>query len=404
MQIQNVNIKNFKGVRSYEGEIKGKNVYLMGANGSGKTSFIDAIWCGLTGKNLPPTPITDDGKRGLIEIDLGDFIARTKFKKGRAAEFEIENKLFTEEADKFVKAPRSFMEQKLGILNFDINDFFKKSAAEQVKYYSKIMNEDFTDIDSEIEEIVESRKFDKRKLAEIGKDINYFNEDLAKRDLVSVLELSKKLDIEKEKKVNYDRVVGGVGNRTSRIILLKEEIEQLQKELNDGEKWVETKENQPDELAIESLKNEIQNSEKTNDEIREAKAAQKADQDTEELKNSIKEQNDAIELLKIQKAARISRLIKIDGLEYSIAEERFLWEGLPFDPKQTNTASQLIAGMKIGSTLLNELKILKVDASLIDKVQFNKVLEWADNEGIELFVELVDREAAKLVISVQDES
>jgi hypothetical protein len=91
-------------------------------------------------------------------------------------------------------------------------------------------------------------------------------------------------------------------------------------------------------------------------------------------------------------------------LEYSIGEERFLWEGLPFDPKQTNTASQLIAGMKIGSTLLNELKILKIDASLIDKVQFDKVLEWADNEGIELFVELVDREAAKLSIIVDDES
>jgi predicted ATP-dependent endonuclease of OLD family len=404
MQIQNVNIKNFKGVRSYEGEIKGKNVYLMGANGSGKTSFIDAIWCGLTGKNLPPTPITDDGKRGLIEIDLGDFIARTKFKKGRAAEFEIENKLFTEEADKFVKAPRSFMEQKLGILNFDINDFFKKSAAEQVKYYSKIMNEDFTDIDSEIEEIVESRKFDKRKLAEIGKDINYFNEDLAKRDLVSVLELSKKLDIEKEKKTTFDRISGGRLERVTKIELLKAEIKTLDKEVDDAENWLHNEDNHPDAIAIESLQNEIQNSEKTNDEIREAKAAQKADQDTEELKNSIKEQNDAIELLKIQKAARISRLIKIDGLEYSIAEERFLWEGLPFDPKQTNTASQLIAGMKIGSTLLNELKILKVDASLIDKVQFNKVLEWADNEGIELFVELVDREAAKLVISVQDES
>jgi hypothetical protein len=60
--------------------------------------------------------------------------------------------------------------------------------------------------------------------------------------------------------------------------------------------------------------------------------------------------------------------------------------------------------MKIGSTLLNELKILKIDASLIDKVQFDKVLEWADNEGIELFVELVDREAAKLSIIVDNES
>jgi hypothetical protein len=212
------------------------------------------------------------------------------------------------------------------------------------------------------------------------------------------------MDIEKEKKTTFDRISGGRLERVTKIELLKAEIKTLDKEVDDAENWLHNEDNHPDAIAIESLQNEIQNSEKTNDEIREAKAAQKADQETEELKNSIKEQNDAIELLKIQKAARISRLIKIDGLEYSIAEERFLWEGLPFDPKQTNTASQLIAGMKIGSTLLNELKILKVDASLIDKVQFNKVLEWADNEGIELFVELVDREAAKLVISVQDES
>jgi hypothetical protein len=404
MKIENINIKNFKGIKSYEGNVKGKHVYLMGANGSGKTSFIDAVWCGLTGKNLPPVPITDDGKRGQIEIDLGDFIARTKFKKGRPAEFEIENKIFTEETDKFIKAPRSFMEKKLGILNFDIKEFFSKSAAEQVKYFAKIMNEDFTDIDSEIEEISESRKFDKRKFIEIGKNITYFDESLSKKELVSVLDLSKKLDIEKEKKATYDKINTGLNERHARLIILKSEINDLEGQIEDGDGWLSNEVNLPDLGAIESLINEIQNSEKTNEAIREAKVAQKADQDSDVLKDSIKKQTDEIELLKIQKATRISRLIKIDGLEYSIGEERFLWEGLPFDPKQTNTASQLIAGMKIGSTLLNELKILKIDASLIDKVQFDKVLEWADNEGIELFVELVDREAAKLSIIVDDES
>jgi hypothetical protein len=120
------------------------------------------------------------------------------------------------------------------------------------------------------------------------------------------------------------------------------------------------------------------------------------------MKKSIQEANGEIEKLKVKKAKRISDKINIKGLEYSVNEERFLWNGLPFDPKQINTASQLISGMKIGATMLRDLKILKVDASLIDKVNFDEVLAWADDEGIELFVELVDREAAKLEIIIQN--
>lgn len=409
MKIESVNIQNFKGIRSYKGEISGKHVYLVGGNEQGKTSFIDAIWLGLTGKNCPPTPIKDDGSKGLIEIDLGNFIARTKFKKGRPMVFELENKTYTEESERFIKAPRSYMEKRVGILDFNINEFFEKTDLEQVRYFAKIMGEDFSDIDSEIEEITESRKFDKRKLKEIETKNDYYDEETANKELVDVVELSEKIEAENVKKQAYEKVRIGVEDREHSIKDIEAEIEELKKnlaklsnEVMSGREWLEDKDNQPDEAALNEMRQELKNSAKINEEIHKAKEAQEAERKSDSLKKAIEEANDEIEELRAKKAERISSKIDIEGLEYSTKEERFLWNGLPFDKKQINTAAALISGMKIGSTMLRDLKILKVDASLIDKDNFDKVLEWAYKEEIELFVELVDREAAKLEVVLQD--
>lgn len=408
MKIQSINIKNFKGIRSYEGDISGKHVYLVGGNEAGKTSFIDAVWLGLSGKNCPPEPITDGGSKGLIEIDLGDFIARTKFKKGRPMSFELENKTYEEESEKFIKAPRSYMEKKIGILDFDINEFFSKSDAEQVKYFAKIMGEDFSDIDSEIEEIMESRKFDKKKLAEHETKNDYFNDEDANKEPINVVELSKKIETENEKSRSYERVSSGVNERIQKIHekqeqakKLLEEAETLAVEVKGGEEWLKDPSNKVSD-KLDEMRLELENSAKINETIRKAKESQTAENAAKKLKAAIEEATDEIDNLKAQKAKRISEKINIKGLEYNVKEERFLWNGLPFDPKQINTASQLISGMKIGSTMLKDLKILKVDASLIDKNNFDEVLAWADDNEIELFVELVDREATKLEIIIQD--
>jgi predicted ATP-dependent endonuclease of OLD family len=411
MKIQSINIKNFKGIRSYEGDVSGKHVYLVGGNEAGKTSFIDAVWLGLSGKNCPPEPITDGGSKGLIEIDLGDFIARTKFKKGRPMTFELENKTYEEESEKFIKAPRSFMEKKIGILDFNINEFFSKTDSEQVKYFAKIMGEDFSDIDSEIEEIMESRKFDKKKLTEHESKNDYFNDEDANKEPINVVELSKKIEAETYKKSEYDRIFNGASERhksrqekEAQIEKLKLEVIELDKQISAAKTWLEDPTNSVDETKLAEMRQELENSAKINEIIRKAKESQTAENAAKKLKTAIEKATDEIEELKAKKAKRISDKINIKGLEYSTKEERFLWNGLPFDPKQINTASQLISGMKIGATMLKDLKILKVDASLIDKVNFDEVLAWADDNEIELFVELVDREATKLEIIVQDPS
>jgi len=411
MKIESINIHNFKGIKQFKGEIGGKHVYLIGGNGTGKTSFIDSIWCGLTGKGLPPEPTHNGAKKGLVEIDLGEFVARTKFTKGRPLRFELENKEYTSEADRFIKSPRSYLESRIGVINFDVNEFFSKSDAEQVKYFAKMMKVDFSDLDAEIEELVESRKFDKKALAEIRSKQNYYSEEDAAKEYVSVVELSKQIDKETEKSNTYENVKNGVSlreeqiqNKLDEIKKLQAEADKLRAEATDGYAWLDNEENKPmpDDQILE-LKETRNKAEVINEQIREAKDAKQADEQADKYEKMIEEANEQIQDYKAQKAARISEHINIDGLVYNVNEERFLYDGLPFDQKQQNTASQLIAGMKIASMMLKDLKILKVDASLIDKVEFDKVLEWSEQNDIELFVELVDREAGQLEIIVHDE-
>ena len=419
MKIESINIHNFKAIKSYKGEIGGKNVYLIGGNGKGKTSFIDAVFKGLSGKNLPPVPITDNGKKGLIEIDLGDFIARTKFKKGRPTEFELENKNFENEADKFIKSPRTYMEKRIGILDFDINDFLALSDAKQVEYVAKNLAVDFTDIDAEIEELMEGRKFDKKKLSELKTKQDYYKTEDADKTLVDIVAISKEIEAETAKSASVQKVKDGVGAREKRVndVLiqiadLKSELEGypeqgekgLYAEIEDGKAWLNDPENAliSDEVLAEKIQSR-DNSTAINRTIQDAKDARATDLEVEKFEGFINEATESIEEQKELKATRISEVISMDGLTYSTADECFLYQGRPFDKNQTNTAAQLITGMKIASMMLKELKILRVDASLIDKIEFEKVLAWADENKIELFVELVDREATQLKIEVFDE-
>jgi hypothetical protein len=423
MKIENIKITNFKGIEEFEGDLNGANVYLIGGNGTGKTSFIDAVWCGLTGKNLPAEPVTKGNKRGEIRIDLGDFVAVTKFTKGKAANFTLENKVFTEETGKFIASPRAYLNSLVGILDFDINTFFKLSDAEQVKYFCKVSGVDFSDLDVEIEELFESRKFDKKKLAEVkARQTHYRKEDAAK-DVIDVIEASKAIAAAKVKIENYKKVEAGLVTRRNRIAEIDEKIKDLLKERDGytiegenggfirglvhdiqlGENWLKAPESQiltAEELL--KLETDFENSEKINNEIKEAKEGKAADDDAKKLEKAIDEADEEINKKKAEKAKRISKNISIEGLAYDLETERFLYEGLPFESNQINTASQLIAGVKIGSMMLKDLKILKIDASLIDKREFDKVLFWAEENEIELFIELVDREADALQIVIDE--
>jgi hypothetical protein len=415
-QIKRIKIQNFKGLKAFEGEILGKDVYLTGRNASGKTSFIDAVWLALTGKNIPPKPVTTGAKKGVIEVELSDgYIVRTKLAVGKTpVQFEIENLNAVDEKDKFVKAPRTWLNERIGVIDFDVNDFFKMSDAKQVEYFCKITGVDVYEQDQQIEELTDSRKFDKKKLIEFQTQTGFFDPEDAEKDLIDIVSLSSEISSLKEservKMETWDKVTDGVSTRETTIKALKAEIEaklsqieSIEVEIKSGYDWLKDENNKP--IPNNNLQEKealFQNSKVINERIALAKTYKEADDRIEKLENAISEATEGITAHKDAKAVIISEKINIEGLSYDVENECFLFNGLPFDRTQINTASQLIAGLKIGASLLNEVRILKIDASLIDKENFAKVQEWSNSEGIELFVELVDREAGALKIEIEE--
>ena len=409
MKIQGIKIENWKRLkRESLKDIQDKNVYLIGGNKTGKTSFLDAIWFGLTGKNCPDEPIHNKGKKGLIELDIIDddgseFTARTKLKSNRPFEFEIENKNFKDKASQFIKSPRKFIESRIGMIDFDITAFFSKSNTEQIKYLGKYLKLDVSDIDSEIEEISESRKFDKKSLKEAELAVNYYDETKAEQDYYKLPELMLDRDKKKSGRSNMAKTLWGIRTRNKKIRELEAQIATLNTEVEAGNLWVEQN------MAITPTREEAKAAHKKvldceilNSEIREAKEAKQADERVEKLREAIDTATDEINEYREAKAKRISEALSVDGLTYDVDKECLLFEGLPFSAHQTNTATQLIVGMRLAYSMLGDLKILKVDASLIDNVEFDKVLEWAEQNDINLFVELVDREATQLKIMTDD--
>lgn len=429
MRIENIYIKNFKGIEEADIEAAGKSLYLIGGNATGKTSFIDAVWCGLTGKNLPEAPVTRGNKKGEIRLDLGEFTAVTQFEKNKPAKFSLELNNPGEESDKFIKSPRTYLNNRIGLLEFDIKEFFSKSPAEQVKYFAKISGIDFGDIDDEIKEIEENRLFDGRKLKEYKAKVTYYDKKDVDKEIVSVLAATQELQTINEKATTYIEGQQALNKVNERIEEITDALYKLcceiygdanpdqfvihfPENLTNGllnkrkaiELWLDDPANKPlTAEEIEAKKAALNTLEQDNKRIQEAKDGKENDDLVEKYEEQIEKYEEELAEARRKKAKRISDNITVEGLTYDMETEGFLYNGLPFDDKQINTAAQLIAGLKIGAMLLKDLKILKVDASLIDKKEFDKVLAWAEDQNIELFVELVDREAGELKIEVHEQ-
>jgi hypothetical protein len=77
-------------------------------------------------------------------------------------------------------------------------------------------------------------------------------------------------------------------------------------------------------------------------------------------------------------------------------------DGLPFESNQINTARKIIAGLEIQFALMSDVKIARFDGSLLDNKSIAEVENWAKEKGVQLFVELVDRDGDELKIEVQE--
>lgn len=403
MHVEKAIIQNFKGIEELEVELGGRSVYVIGGNSKGKTSFISAIFSALTGKKLPPEPIKKGENEGRIEIELDDkFAVELKFKKQTRGKDKGKLKttlsLYNIDTGEKIESPRTVLNSIIGSLDFNPFDFMALQPTPQLAYFCKSFGVNVKKLDDEYKELNELITISNKELNAL--EVYRYDKELANSELLSVSDLSEELTeaIEHNQEIdNFEERAQGVAEdlaeKEEELERLKEEIEELKEKDKAAKAWLK----EAKKKDVDGLKKKMENIEEENDKIRAEKQAKEDSEKADQLEKDIEAaQADKEKIRKAKKKLIKDKIKHVDGLDFD--GEVFLLDGLPFNTNQNNTAAQIIAGLKLGTGLLGDVKIARFEGSLLDNEHLEEVNQFAEKQGLQLFVELVDRDNGELRI------
>jgi predicted ATP-dependent endonuclease of OLD family len=407
IKVQGITICNFKNIQREKISINGNHVYVLGRNAMGKTSFLDAIFKPLTGKNMPDEPVMQGQRRGSIELDMGEFLVVAKFNdKNQKVAIEVQ----TKDGANY-PSPRTYLDSLTGVVDFNLDNFFKKTAKEQLDFVKKLIDIDFTDLDDEYKLVYDKRTFVNKKVEELEAQSAVFDKnnlepvDISKETLVLSEKRKFNQEVEEgkrfvqEKITEKDHALIEIQDLEDKIKSLKAKVSEIEKEIEPATQWLADPENQPFNIETEeaALLKKIEDNKLVEANVRNKKTYDDLviQLDQQKLLN---ERLAEIQLIKRNCIAEAN--IPVPGL--SLNDDGLTYNGLPFSPHQINKAQQIIIGLQINLWLLKDVKIARFEGSLVDDENMEYIMDWADKNDVQLFVEIVDRSAEKLRIEVKE--
>lgn len=408
MKIQKIEVVNFKNLDSHTLVPAGQHVYVLGGNGRGKSSFIDAVFGVLTGADLPSKLVRDGQKNGYVALDLGEYKVEATF----TAKTEKLNLRLTSADGVSHAAPRTLLDKLVGTVQFDIAAFLAKTPRKQADYLQQLVGLDFGPLNAQYSAAFDERTFANRWVKEL--EAQYPCEAPEALEPIDTAELSQQFrDLaqmqQEHARVSTDLRESGLHQQRCENELIqleahyRSEKDRLLAAINESVQQVEHHQQWlaanvlPDASA---LSDELTAAQQHNNKVearRHELAGYRALADGRRKQADL---NTALARIEAEKAALLAATpLPVPGM--SIAEEgHLLLDGLPFAGNQINTARQLIAGLQICRHLHKQVPIARLDGSLLDKNSRAEVLAWADAQGLQLFVELVDQEGGALRLDV----
>ena len=392
MQIQSVEIQNFKSIKNVAKQLNGNNVFLVAPNGMGKTSFIDACFGA-----MPEQPLRDGAKSGNVKINIGDYIVEFKFS---ARSHKPKMNIFDANGNAQTK-PATLFKELFGVTDFNIDTFINKPVSKQIDFIKEITGIDWSDVDARFKELYDERRFKSRELKELEGEIagRFFDTEIKP---VDVSEVTERLNAAMKNNANIDRINSGVENKMAerasiaeQIRVLNERVFDLDNEISKGETWLKDHQQTP----VSSIQKELNEAAEHNASIQENTKVGELRDKAGTVATEVDEiQNEMDEITEAKKRELENTPLPVSGLE--LDDDKLLLDGLPFNDNQINTARRIIAGLELQFQLMQDVKIARFDGSLLDSKNLKEVEAWAEQRGIQLFVELVDRNGDDLKIEV----
>lgn len=401
IQLHSENVKRLKAVDITPND---DVIVLSGKNGQGKTSVLDSIWLALeykTAKKGNPTPLRAGQERGLVELDLGDYIVTRKFSE-KGSNLEIR----TPDGSK-ITSPQKLLDGMIGDLSFDPWEFARKSEKDQREMLADVLytitqgDLDLAEFDVRHREAFEARSDANREKRRLGTLLTQMapptaddpSEEASAEDLTRAITEAALLESKREE-----------------LAVAKEDVRRLEKQLSDATHRMARLEQEIRGSAavgdLENLKIALENLEDRNRRAREVQEYRSTKRSLGMVEDHIQHLNDKMELISIEKAEALEAsplpvknlIIKEEGIHVINEEGR----EVPFC--QASAAQQLRISLVIAMAANPTLRVIRIaDGSLLDDESMNIVREMARDEDFQVWIEYASRnEDDKMGVYIED--
>lgn len=423
-------IDNFKNIDKMVIEIGGRSLLIIGKNGAGKSSFIQAMMSPLNSKMLPSEPIKKGEERAKISHKIGgvingqyeeyilDMFFTPKDKTGRLVVYNKDNEV--------VKSPATFIKNLIGNVSFDVTQWLNDTKAKRLETIKKLTGcaNDIDMINIEISKLKADKKYKSDRAEELEGSLK--NHEFTREEIdtysnpvdltpiqteISGVALKQqqwdgvkmkvdgfKADVYRaEEKVaesvaEMNRLQSLIEVEKMRILDINQEKSKATNNINVGNTWLNDNPRPSIDDVNQRMNDAIAHNEKHN------RIGMLGNQQKEmiSLKSQVEDVKGQIEEQELKRSDIISKSqLPIEGLTFS--DEDLFIDDLPLESGQINKAREWQVGIQVAMALNPNYKgIFLHDASLFDKETLHSIIHEIEKHGYFAICELVAPEGDDL--------
>jgi energy-coupling factor transporter ATP-binding protein EcfA2 len=416
---------NFKGLKDVRIEPGRHVVFVVGRNGAGKSSVLDALHAALAGARASPgMPVRRGAAEASVRLDLGDVTVTRRWSADGST------RLYVEHPDGSApRAPQALLDRMLGAVGFDALAFARQDPAEQARTLRRLAGLDaaFAEIDAELAALAEER-------AEVGRAVRADEGALASYHEGEFEGVPDEAPDAAELAAQYRAAVDAKGENDAVRAAAREDARRLAESRRAyGAACAETERLR--ELLARAESAERSACEAVSDaqaaasesaamaegledpdvagawgRLREAQAtaakvARKRERADIEARRAGNAEHAAalagrIDALREKKKDLITRApLPVPGLD--CAGDEVLLRGVPL--AQANTAEQVRVGLEVAAALSPHLRVAAIrDGSLLDDGSLAAVCRWAEERDYQVWLERVGPPGGPGAVVIED--
>lgn len=409
-KILEICVQNIQRVKLVRFRPKGNMVQITGANGQGKTSFLDAVEMLLCGKDaISSEPIRRGAESGKAEMRLLHEdeelrIERSITKKG--SYLAITN---PEGVPK--KSPQALLERFFGTHTVDPLAFIRMSAKEQAEIVRRLARLDFTEFDAMRQAAYDERtvisrqlKAEEAALARLPEVADAPARAVDVQDVSDRLTEAMQTNSENERvRLSHRQQQDVVKNQQAKCDRIQQELLQAQSDLAAAKRDLEVvaqKVKALQDIDTAAFHEQIRNATALNQKHQRALQRSQAQAKVDALAKREQELTETIANVDDEKKSIISSAaFPVAGLGFD-ADGGVTFNGIPFS--QASAAEKLRVSTAIALAGEQPIKLLLIrDGSLLDSENLALLNTMADESNALVLIERVD-ETGKVGVYIED--